>query len=513
MFANFSIRARVSLAFGLLVVLMLVVAALGELGALRGKNALHDTYSVQLASAVALGDSKYNLAIARVAIDRALLGSNAADLPGLAQKARDYLATSQKAYARYLALPKRSEEAQLAKAVSSDWDKLLAGAITPALQALQNGDAATANRFTMEVMPPLSLNLTKSLDRLNAWLMQQGQDNYGQFQQTLTRISLAAGVALAFGVMVALACTVGLHRAISRPLGHALEVCSSMAQGNLTQRIEVRGRDEMSQMMLGLSQMQAGLRGTVSTMSESCESMATATQQIASGNSDLSRRTESQAAALQQTAASIEELTATVRQNSGSASSASGLANQATGVAQTGGEVMARVVATMSGIREQSTKIATIIGTIESISFQTNILALNAAVEAARAGEQGRGFAVVAAEVRTLAQRSASAAREIKTLIDGAVGRIAEGSGLVDSAGRTMDEIVQSIQRVSGIMDEVATASREQGDGIEQVNQAISQMDEATQQNAALVEETTAAAVSLAEQAQVLRDAAARFRI
>ncbi|TDV34278.1 methyl-accepting chemotaxis sensory transducer with TarH sensor [Paraburkholderia caballeronis] len=513
MFSNFSIRARVALAFGLLIVLMLAVAGLGQLAARSGKAALSDTYSIQLAAAVALGDTKYNLAIGRVAIDRVLLHPDEADTPALMDKARNYLATAQRAYARFLALPRKPGEEPLAQAVSSDLDNLLHGAIEPTLQALHDGDAAKASQITMQTMPPLALALTKSTDRLNAWLMQDGANSYDGFQSMLTHVSTLSGVALAVALVLALACAVGLHRAISRPLAQALDVCAALARGDLSRSVEMRGRDEMSVLLRGLSDVRNGLRETVSTVRASSESMAAATHQIAAGNADLSRRTESQAAALEQTAASVEELTTTARHNDENAGSASTLAAGAAQVAQKGGNAMSRVVETMAGISEQSKKIATIVSTIEAIAFQTNILALNAAVEAARAGEQGRGFAVVATEVRTLAQRSATAAREIKALIDGAVGSVAEGSAFVDSAGATMREIVQSIERVSGIMHEVAAASREQGDGIGQVNRAVAQMDEATQQNAALVEETTAAAMSLESQAAALREAVMRFRI
>ncbi|MGF6767636.1 methyl-accepting chemotaxis protein-1 (serine sensor receptor) [Paraburkholderia sp. GAS199] len=512
MFSNFSIKTRVSLAFGVLVVLLLVVAGFGQYGTKAGKDALHDTYAVQLSSAVAIGDTKYNLAIARVSMDRALLHPQSPDVAALIPKARDYVETARKAYARYLALPKTGDEQRLAEAMTRAFDALVTGGIEPTLQALQAGDATTADRITMTVMPNLSLALTKSTADLNAYLMGHGANEYAQFQSTLNAVSISSGVLFFLAVGISLACAVGLHRAISRPLASALNACASMAQGNLSKRIEVHGRDEMSELMRGLSAMQDGLKDTVSTVRTSSESMATATHQIASGNADLSRRTESQAAALQETAASMEELTATVRQNNESANNASHLASQAAQVAQTGGTMMERVVETMSGISEQSEKIASIIGTIEGIAFQTNILALNAAVEAARAGEQGRGFAVVATEVRTLAQRSATAAKEIKTLIDSAATSVTEGTGLVNSAGTTMSEIVTSIQKVNDIMTEVAAASKEQSDGIEQVNRAVSQMDEVTQQNAALVEQTTAAAVSLAEQAQVLRAAAVRFQ-
>ncbi|RBD47047.1 methyl-accepting chemotaxis protein, partial [Xanthomonas oryzae] len=251
----------------------------------------------------------------------------------------------------------------------------------------------------------------------------------------------------------------------------------------------------------------------VNGIKQSAVSIKGAASEIASGNQDLSQRTEQQAASLEETAASMEELTSTVKQNAENARQANQLAIGAASVASQGGEIVSKVVQTMSGIEASSKKIADIISVIDGIAFQTNILALNAAVEAARAGEQGRGFAVVASEVRTLAQRSSGAAKEIKELIDDSVQRVTDGSVLVHSAGTTMGEIVASVQRVTDIMGEISAASQEQSAGIEQVNQTVTQMDETTQQNAALVEEATAAARAMEEQAQQLTEAVALFRL
>jgi methyl-accepting chemotaxis protein len=302
-------------------------------------------------------------------------------------------------------------------------------------------------------------------------------------------------------------------RATIRPIGHAVHVAGAVAAGDLSVPVEVKSRDEVGQLMASLREMQVRLAEVVSGVRQNAESVATASAQIAQGNLDLSSRTEEQASALEQTAASMEELASTVRQNAENARQANQMASGASDVARRGGEVVGRVVDTMAGITESSQRIAEIIGTIDGIAFQTNILALNAAVEAARAGEQGRGFAVVASEVRSLAQRSASAAKEIKALITVSVDRVGQGSVLVDEAGTTMGEIVAAIQRVTDLMGEISAASTEQSAGVAQVGEAVTQMDQATQQNAALVEESAAAAESLKVQAAQLVRTVATFKL
>ncbi|RQV18063.1 hypothetical protein DF039_16120 [Burkholderia cenocepacia] len=289
-------------------------------------------------------------------------------------------------------------------------------------------------------------------------------------------------------------------------------LATRIAQGDLTQPVPVRAGDRTS-MMAAMHDMQARLQATTGGIRQSAEAIASASRQISAGNDDLSQRTEEQAASLEETAASMEQLTATVKQNADNARQASGLANNASDIARTGSDVVNRVIGTMGEIDDSSRKIADIIGVIEGIAFQTNILALNAAVEAARAGEQGRGFAVVAGEVRSLAQRSATAAKEIRALIVDSVERVRNGSTLVGQAGTTMGEILQAVARVTDIMGEIAAASEEQASGITQVGRAVTQMDQVTQQNAALVEEAAAAAASLQEQAARLRDAVGSFRV
>ena len=324
-------------------------------------------------------------------------------------------------------------------------------------------------------------------------------------------VSLLSVIAVA--IVLCAAVTVWLVRSITRPMGEAVRIAQTVASGNLGSSIVVKSRDETGQLLQALKDMNDELVKIVSEVRAGTDSIAAASQQIASGNSDLSWRTEEQAASLENTASSMEELTATVKQNADNAQQGNQLALTASEVACKGGAVVSDVVQTMGAITQSAKKIVDIIGVIDGIAFQTNILALNAAVEAARAGEQGRGFAVVAAEVRGLAQRSAQAAKEIKILIDTSVENVNTGSRLVDQAGTTMQEVVTSIRRVTDIMSEISAASREQTAGIEQVNQSIAQMDEATQQNASLVEEAAAASEALRHQAARLAQSVSLFSL
>jgi methyl-accepting chemotaxis protein len=295
-----------------------------------------------------------------------------------------------------------------------------------------------------------------------------------------------------------------IARSVTEPLKNAIAVADEVAQGKLDSEIDVGPPNEVGQLLRSLKSMSESLRGIVSDVRASVDQINAASRDIATGNADVSSRLEAQASNLEETASSMEELTSTVKQNADNARQANQLVHVASSVATKGGEVVSQVVQTMGEINDSSRKIVDIIGVIDGIAFQTNILALNAAVEAARAGEQGRGFAVVASEVRNLAQRSASAAKEIKDLINHSVDRVETGNRLVGEAGQSMQEVLKSVQSITAIMQEIATASAEQGNGIEQINMAVTQMDDTTQQNAALVEQTAAASASLQDQAQML---------
>ncbi|OZI33940.1 methyl-accepting chemotaxis protein [Bordetella genomosp. 10] len=363
-----------------------------------------------------------------------------------------------------------------------------------------------------ETMPRLDAaiaHIDKLVGLQGELFAQRGEETTQTIATALKQLLAVSGLVILLGAALAFWIT----RSITAPIREAVGVAVKVSQGDLTQRIEVKRRDEMGQLLGALRDMNESLRHIVDDVRQGSDMIATATSQIAAGNTDLSARTEEQAASLEQTAASMEELTATVRQNAESARQGNALAMDASGVATRSGEAIGRVVHTMREISDSSSRVADIIGTIEGIAFQTNILALNAAVEAARAGEQGKGFAVVATEVRTLAQRSASAAREIKELIDESVSRVQAGEAQVNEAGGTINDVVAAVRRVTDLMGEITAASAEQHQGIEQVGQAVAQMDQVTQQNAALVEQAAAAAQSLQEQASRLVAQVGVFRL
>ena len=381
------------------------------------------------------------------------------------------------------------------------------------MNAKKAGDAETSARVFNTVFMPAADRYSDRLKALVAMQRKSIDDTALALNATSAR---AFKLLLLLGVLVVL---IGatfawlISRSITRPLRAAVKVAETVANGDLSTTFEAASHDEIGELMLALKAMNDSLFNIVSEVQQGTRSIAVASNEIAAGNLDLSSRTEQQAGSLEETAATMEELTATVRQNADNADQANQLVLAASSVAARGGDIVSKVVDTMDAIEASSRKIVDIIGVIDGIAFQTNILALNAAVEAARAGEQGRGFAVVASEVRNLAQRSASAAKEIKNLIGDSVGQVNIGTKLVKEAGSTMQDVVDSVARVNDIMSEITSASQEQRTGIDQVNEAITQMDQVTQQNAALVEEAAAAAASLKEQADALASVAAGFKL
>ena len=403
------------------------------------------------------------------------------------------------------------EKAQLAKVAAARKAYLDAREATTALHAKGDADAAR-QQLNGAVLPAVKAYLGEQQAFVE--LQVQLADRRRQAQAEARAQSLVfAGLTLALMLTGMAIGGLLLVRSIVRPLRAAAEVSRRIGHGDLTVHVDTSRRDEVGELMTAVAGMRDSLRHLVGQVRQASDSIRDASGEVAQGNADLSQRTETAAASLQQTASAMEELTGTVRQTADSARTASQLAASASSVAARGGQVVSQVVSTMDEINGSSRKIADITGVIDGIAFQTNILALNAAVEAARAGEQGRGFAVVAGEVRSLAQRSAAAAREIKSLIGTSVERVESGARLVGEAGTTMAEIVGSVQRVTDIIGEISAATQEQSTGIDSVGTAVTHLDQATQQNAALVEESAAAAGSLREQARQLVDLVAGFQL
>ncbi|PTT87993.1 hypothetical protein DBR42_10555 [Pelomonas sp. HMWF004] len=369
---------------------------------------------------------------------------------------------------------------------------------------LKAGEADAALKTLEDRMRPASESYVAAIGSMANYQDERVRDTTRDVLQSARHTQLVMLVLAAICLVIGVAAAWLITRSVVRPLRAAIYEAQEVGQGNLSREIKSQGTDETAELSVALGNMQQALRDLVGSVRINADGVATASSEIALGSNDLSSRTEQQASAIQQTAASMEELSATVKLNADNAGQADQLAHSASEVARQGGMVVDEAVQRMRGIEESSRKIGDIIGTIDAIAFQTNILALNAAVEAARAGEQGRGFAVVASEVRMLAQRSADAAKEIKGLISDSVERVGQGAVLVNRAGETMQQVVTAIDRVAQIVREISSASREQSTGVSQVGLAIAQMDEATQQNAALVEESAAAAESLKHQASEL---------
>jgi methyl-accepting chemotaxis protein len=378
---------------------------------------------------------------------------------------------------------------------------------------LTKNDIEGLRAFTAREMYPAVDPLADELNKLIAVQLTVAEQDYKQAQADYESVFWRNVLISGISVLLAAGFAWMLIRRISQGINEAVTVAQTVASGNLGSRIEVKSHDETGQLMAALKHMNESLVGVVSQVRNSADSIATGSAQIAVGNADLSQRTEEQASNLQQTAASMEEITSTVQQSADTARQATQLASTASAVAAQGGVVVGQVITTMEAITASSRKIADIISVIDGIAFQTNILALNAAVEAARAGEQGRGFAVVAAEVRSLAQRSAQAAKEIKSLIGESVEKVEDGSRLVTEAGQTMGDIVTQVKRVTDLIGEISSASLEQSSGIGQIGDAVQQLDQVTQQNAALVEESAAAAESLKHQAATLAQTVAVFKL
>jgi methyl-accepting chemotaxis protein len=510
---NLKISTRVTVLASILT-LMLVVLGLLALASIGNSNkALKTVYEDRAVALQQLGEVRANLLLNQLLMTQ-ILANPTPDVisRNLADMSR-YKEMIDKVWTDYAATLLTPDETVLAKKFEADRSKYLHDGLTPAREAVKAGNLDEARRLVNIQLPPL---FSPVQDDLNGLLRIQVDEAKAENVAGYAR-NFRAVVIVSIFVLVALLFSVSfgwqLIQSLSSSLLQANQAALAVSQGDLTHTIVVQGKDEVSQLMQSMTIMQTNLVDLVSRVRQGSEGVSTASAEIAQGNNDLSARTESQASHLEETAASMEELSSTVKQNADNARQANQLAQSASTVAIRGGEVVAQVVDTMKHINDSSKRIFDIISVIDGIAFQTNILALNAAVEAARAGEQGRGFAVVASEVRSLAGRSAEAAKEIKSLIGASVERVEHGNVLVDQAGTTMTEVVRSIRRVTDIMGEISAASSEQSAGVSQVGEAVVQMDQVTQQNAALVEEMAAAASSLKGQAHELVQLVSTFKL
>ena len=513
--SSWTVRMRLTLGFGVVCALMLVILGVGLFSMKRIENGLTTVVDDRVPKIDAAHTLLAQTDAISVALRDMMLNTDAADRQKQVEtitQARAVVTKNLELLDGLITTPRGKE---LMQQVKDQRAKYLAA--QDVLIALVNGDKGDdAKAYLNTQLRPVLTSYKATIVSLLAFQVElldgsakQGTDTYSEARTVMMVLGLLAlGVAALLGLMI----TRSLLKELGGEPSDAAELARAVSQGDFTRTVALKAGDTQS-LMASLGAMQGNLAQIVTTVRTGSEGVATASAEIAEGNNDLSARTEQQASALEETAASMEQLGSTVKQNADSARQANQLAQSASTIAIEGGNVVGQVVETMKGINASSRKISDIISVIDGIAFQTNILALNAAVEAARAGEQGRGFAVVASEVRSLAGRSAEAAKEIKSLINASVERVEHGTTLVDQAGATMAEVVGSIRRVTDIMGEISAASNEQAAGVAQVGEAVTQMDQTTQQNAALVEEMAAAASSLKSQANELVQAVAFFKV
>jgi methyl-accepting chemotaxis protein len=509
---NVRIGTRLVIGFGIVLTILVTMVALTTLLNEQNKGVLQAGLKVSNAKGVLAGTMKNALLESGIAMRNIGLQSDLALMQKQEDKVKSHKQRFYKARDSLQGLGLTEVEKKSLADVAA-LDQQVGGAFNEALKQVHAFNNEAAAKTIADKVDPISdsmlVEITKFVEMQQSASDRVLEDSIAADNHLRLILFLCSAGALLAGAGCAYVAT----HSITKPLKDAVAIAKTVASGDLRSDIPVVGSDEISELLDALEHMHDSLAKAVGEVRSGTETIRVASSEIAHGNADLSNRTESQASSLEETASSMEQLTSTVKQNADNARQANQLAFSASSVAGKGGQVVSKVVHTMGSIKESSRKIVDIIGVIDGIAFQTNILALNAAVEAARAGEQGRGFAVVASEVRNLAQRSATAAKEIKTLINDSVENVDLGGKLVDEAGQTMDLVVTSVQQVADIMAEITAATQEQSAGIEEVNRAITQMDEMTQQNAALVEQAAAAAQSMQDQAHNLAEAVSIFKL
>ncbi|HEY4316235.1 MAG TPA: methyl-accepting chemotaxis protein [Herbaspirillum sp.] len=517
---NWKIGLRLGLGFGAVLVLLVAGAGFGLWQVASLNQRIESITAVDEGKLLALSKIQFGTGLRAIAARNLVLLTDPAAQKGdveLVKSAQKDIDTGIARLAVLIDQADSGSDAARKERLMLDQLRTLEAAYLPiatnivGLATSQQTDAAKA-ALVRDCMPLLK-QVVAHIAEFSTLLHENSNINVEAAQSAYSISKWGMSLLSIFSLLLGSAIAWWLTRSISRPLKKAVLVAQNVSAGDLSSDIQADGTDEVGQLMSALKDMNKNLLSIVGDVRRGTNTIASASGEIASGNRDLAARTEQQASALQETAAAMEQLTSTVKQNADNARQANQLAESASEVAVKGGAVVARVVDTMTSINTSARKVVDIIGVIDGIAFQTNILALNAAVEAARAGEQGRGFAVVAQEVRSLAQRSASAAKEIKELIGDSVQKVDAGAALVDEAGATMDEILASVKRVTGIMGEISTASGEQTIGIEQINRTIAQMDQVTQQNASLVEEAAAAAASMQNQTTNLAGVISVFKL
>lgn len=512
MLKNLTIRAKLIASLTILSLVAFMIGIGGFLALASSNNSIKTIYDDRLIALSQLDEVIGLIQKNQIAISRAAVESPEQVIQSLLEIEQGR-AQANKVWAEYMATYLTPEEKKLAQQFEQKRAAFLTQGLIPAIAALKANDLELIKQLVTQRLGELFAPMRETMNDLIHLQARVAKEEYDKSQSAFAQFKLVTGICLTIALLISIGMGIWLMNSIVRPIREAVLVAETVASGDLTKNIDSESNDELGSLLQALKKMSESLTAIVSQVRTGTDTIATASSEIAAGNLELSSRTEQQASSLEETAASMEEITSTVKQNADNSKQAHVLTDSASEVAARGGVVVSQVVSTMNSINESSKKIVDIISVIDGIAFQTNILALNAAVEAARAGEQGRGFAVVASEVRNLAQRSAAAAKEIKELINNSVEKVDAGSRLVHQAGDTMGEVVESVKRVSDMVAEITAASTEQSTGIDQINQAVMQMDTVTQQNASLVEEAAAAAEALQNQAKTLAELVSFFKV